>query len=78
MKLYFTNKTTSLSRTLGVVVFVLDVSTVDLEIIFKGAHNVYHRRQQHGLSAEGDFALSTSELGIKAGDCILLLTSAVP
>jgi len=39
-------------------VFVLDMSTVDLEVVSDGAHYVYRTRQQHGLSAQGNFALS--------------------
>jgi hypothetical protein len=48
------------------VVFVLDVSTIDLEVISEGCHYVYRPRQQLDLSAQGIFALSALELGTRA------------
>jgi hypothetical protein len=37
------------------------MSTIDLEVVSDGAHCVYRPRQQHGLSAQGNFALSALE-----------------
>ena len=69
-------KTTSLTRTLRFVVFVFDMSTIDLEVVSDSAHHVYRPRQKH-VFAQGNFAQSALERRTRAVT-ILRLTSTVP